>query len=82
MAQYDICFTVKLQIITLFHYNTPRHKIINIREGVNITNASNCLLKLSSILLKRVETEGNIFCLLSVIPTKSSFMQNTLYEHL
>jgi hypothetical protein len=61
MAQYDICFTVKLQIITLFHYNTPQHKIMDIREGVNITKTSNCLLKLSSVLLKRVETEGIIF---------------------
>ena len=58
MAQYNICFTVKLQIITLFHYNTPHHKIIDIREGMNMTKASNCLLKLSSVLLKCVETEG------------------------
>jgi len=45
----------------LFHYNTPHHKIIDIREGVNLTKAPNYLLKLSSVLLQRIETEGNIF---------------------
>jgi hypothetical protein len=61
MAQHNIPFTEQLQIITLFHYNTPHQKIIDIREVVNITKAPNYLLKLSSVLLKRVETEGNIF---------------------
>ena len=61
MVQHNTCFTVKLQIITLFHYNTPHYKIIDIREGVNITKAPNYLLKLSSVLLQRIETEGNIF---------------------
>jgi len=68
MAQNNICFTVKLQIITWFHYNTPRHKITDILKVVNITKAPNYLFKLSSVLLKHVETKCNF--LLHIIPTR------------